>query len=1123
MVDLVNNVVALRINSRDRINISDSTTDFTIGLRKSLRNIAAINVAGVVIPRNDTLIGPNNDTLAGEIHIDDIINPFEVAITRTNYTTSSLATELQTQLNANTDMLSYGITFAVSYVPANNRMDIVATYPLGATKTWAIAIDYSSLRDMIGIGVAGTTAQTFTAIAGSITLDITCTRAPNLVRALTYNITSTSLTNAVNTSYISSIGKQFQITPAINQLNIDSKFTVNATDVVIPPPGALFQSLTTTRIGISVSLSNTGTTMVVGSSEYGVYIFNRISVLDPWVLSDSSPLRLTNFIYNDQGRFVALSGDGSIIAFSSIDKTFVYSKSGTSWVLRSVILQPKTPVSLNIDGSTLALSTLLGAGSVLIYARDNTGTWPLQQTLTNPPGSVKFGSSGVSLSNTGDYLVTGDVQFGSVVAYVYLRTAGVWALQQTLAPGDAIGGAINAVAFSGNGLYLAISSSSDNASVGATWIYNWTGATWNEQQKIIVASTSVAMNIAGDTVVIGYSANAGRVNVYKRSGALWSVELANYVGTGGIAGSNQGAAVAITGSGNDIIWGGPGDLGLFTGQGAIWSAHRVVTTWSQTLSKVSSTLGIARPRFGESVAMSDDKNTLAVGIPDDDGQTGAVFVYISNGLEWILQETIIRPAVDFNFAQVGKTVALSADGNTLAMSAHTDVAPGGAFVYVRSGSVWTLQASLSSSLSPILFQSQNMALNGPGNTLVVSGDSTANGLLIWTRSANTWSEKEINLGAGSFGGNAISHIDISNDETTIVASSAGFGAIVYKLIAGTWTQIGANFISFYTPVIATAQFGFYCCISADGQTVAISDPNDNAMKGVVFIFKNVANSWVQNAALTGTDPSPPSNQGYAMLLTNNGNTCLITSPSFTQPFVSASGAVWSFDYNGVSWAQTGFRTVLGFDYGYSISGQRTGLTYAIGAPSLANVFSGLIGKVFVYSAAGTEYSLTSNTVIPSGSFSIFDLVNSLNKLLADAIPTGTGQSYGYSVSFDGTSRLTLTANIGFPIASISFRVSTSSTFNVARWLSQEYKTAQVSNPIVFSINNDVIKSITNHSDNSDNVLVDNTPDTPYRKYPAGYTIDADTPIDIQLRNDRDQIIDLNGSDWVMTVYATVRS
>ena len=56
-----NNVVPLYINSADRINVSDSTTNFTIALRKSLRNIEAVNVNDVVIPRTDSNININNN------------------------------------------------------------------------------------------------------------------------------------------------------------------------------------------------------------------------------------------------------------------------------------------------------------------------------------------------------------------------------------------------------------------------------------------------------------------------------------------------------------------------------------------------------------------------------------------------------------------------------------------------------------------------------------------------------------------------------------------------------------------------------------------------------------------------------------------------------------------------------------------------------------------------------------------------------------------------------------------------------------------------------------------------------------------------------------------------------
>jgi hypothetical protein len=73
----------------------------------------------------------------------------------------------------------------------------------------------------------------------------------------------------------------------------------------------------------------------------------------------------------------------------------------------------------------------------------------------------------------------------------------------------------------------------------------------------------------------------------------------------------------------------------------------------------------------------------------------------------------------------------------------------------------------------------------------------------------------------------------------------------------------------------------------------------------------------------------------------------------------------------------------------------------------------------------------------------------------------------------------------------------------------------------FSINDNVLKSIVNRA--SGGVIVDDSQSIPYRKYPAGYTLEANTPIDVQLRNDRDQIVDLNGADWIMTIYATVRS
>jgi hypothetical protein len=103
-----------------------------------------------------------------------------------------------------------------------------------------------------------------------------------------------------------------------------------------------------------------------------------------------------------------------------------------------------------------------------------------------------------------------------------------------------------------------------------------------------------------------------------------------------------------------------------------------------------------------SVALSADGNTAIVGGPCDGGSSGgcgtnipgvgAAWVYTRSGGVWTQQGPKLVGTGAVGQAGQGSGVALSADGNTAIVGGYGDNSnTGAAWVYTRSGGVWTQQ------------------------------------------------------------------------------------------------------------------------------------------------------------------------------------------------------------------------------------------------------------------------------------------------------------------------------------------------------------------------------------------------------------------------------------------------
>jgi hypothetical protein len=251
-----------------------------------------------------------------------------------------------------------------------------------------------------------------------------------------------------------------------------------------------------------------------------------------------------------------------------------------------------------------------------------------------------------------------------------------------------------------------------------------TGAVGQSQQ-----GHSVALSADGNTAMMGgYEDNSytGATWVFTRSNGLWTQQGLKLVGTGAVGGAEQGFSVSLSGNGNTAIVGGPDDNGV---AGAAWVFTRSGGIWTQQGSKLVGT-AVGPSQQGQSVSLSSDGNTAIVGGPGD-GVTGAAWVYTRSGGVWSQQGSKLVGTGAVGGANQGYSVALSADGNTAIVGGPNDNSGiGAAWVYTQSGGSWTQQGSKlvgTGAVGPNPNQGASVALSGDVNTAIVGGPNDSAG------------------------------------------------------------------------------------------------------------------------------------------------------------------------------------------------------------------------------------------------------------------------------------------------------------------------------------------------------------------------------------------------------------
>lgn len=455
---------------------------------------------------------------------------------------------------------------------------------------------------------------------------------------------------------------------------------------------------------------------------------------------------------------------------------------------------------------------------------------------------------------------------------------------------------------------------------------------------------SAAVTATDSTGPIGYfkAANAEGGDYFG-----WSMALSGDGSTLAVAARlEDSAATGVTAggptpAGDDDSAPDAGAVYVFTNAGGSWVQQAYIKALNTE----------AGDDFGWRLALSADGSTLAVsarredssatGIDGDDsdnsaGDSGAVYVYTESGGSWS-QEAYIKPANTEAGDFFGYNLALSSDGNTLAVGAIGE----------------------SSSASTI----------GGDDSLNDAGGAGA--VYVFDRSGGPWIQQEYLKASNAEAGDSFGYFVDLSDSGDVLATSAIWedsdgsaegdnsvsdagAAYVFTRSGAVWTQ--QDYVKAGNADIDD-HFGGHVRLSGDGMTLAVgaATPDTGTIHG-------------EDSGATGIDGDE------------------------TDDSVSQSGAVYVFTESGGNWSQEAYikasNTGLSDLFGFGIALSQDGSSLAVGARAEDGDATGIGGNEASNAStnSGAVYLYTRSSGVWSNTITYVKAAN-----------TGAGDSFGYAL------------------------------------------------------------------------------------------------------------------------------
>jgi hypothetical protein len=791
---------------------------------------------------------------------------------------------------------------------------------------------------------------------------------------------------------------------------------------------------------------------------------------------------------------VSLNSDGSVlllsytnyhpdggVGYNSEAKIRRMVNSGGSWVQSGSELSfgPSTsdPLINDIALSANGLVMFIGISELPVSPRSyrvekwdfNGSTWVYSQTINEPQANSRFGS-GISLSDDSSLLVIGADGFDggatdSGRVYIYENVGGQYSLNQIIDPSflRTQGYFGSSVTISGDGTKLFI---------GQVWVqagavqeyclvevyakYSENNTFYNTQQTIKSPSSedtstfgsSIAVNSTGSKIVIGDPSNdenhpynrgaAFSFNVYDL--ATWSpatVFESLEQNPDNQTTTDFGRSISISGNGQVMAVGERGDnngkVHIYDLRDGIdWEArdgngNNIITTPA----------GYSGTAFGQSVSLSDDGNTIAIGDYTPNSNQGIVYIMTWNGASWVLDSVINGSAAGNSF---GVSVSLSLNSNYISVGSTGASGNAGIVqVFEKSGASWVQRGpninNPGSTYGSFLYFGISCSISADGNKLVVGGhnDPSVSGgvsrgrVYTYNFTGTSWSKYSVDASANDganndFFGRSVSmtpcgrYMVVGAPEQDSGSTNGGC-VYFFGWNGSSWTKTDQIFArepsanEFMGYGVSIDKFGRKMIVSAHNREIA------SGRLGAVYTYD------VSNRTRMGVYTEE---HRTSIALSGNGNRLAIGVGNFDLKYID-EGRVFLYDWNGSEWTYSGyFQSSVKQPYehfGRSVSLSYDGNIIAIGAPG--SYASGNIktGAVDVFYWNGSDWALRYRSISPNSEFnSIYGggvaLSGDGNKLIVGAPGENSGRGRVYALDWNGSSYSQLSA-FGLPGATVN--------------------------------------------------------------------------------------------------------